>query len=174
MRAHRLAPGPLTHEQDSHPTAVHPRRTAHVSLTAGDRPGRRQGRGAECRRLSLLMEGSVECLLLRPARRRWALHRPASPLLSPPRPTGPATRETEGPLPREENTFPAADLKPESLEEGRSRSQRLWCFLSETSNTVSKATKRRHTSRAPRASTPPPPEGQPACPPASGVPPTAG
>lgn len=54
----------------------------------------------------------------------------AGALLSPPRPTGSVTREMEGPLPREEeNNFPAADLTPVSLEEGRSRSQRLQHFL---------------------------------------------
>ena len=51
MRAHRLAPGPLTHDGDKHPRAVHPRRTAHVSLTARDPLGPRQGFGAECLRL---------------------------------------------------------------------------------------------------------------------------
>ena len=82
------------------------------------------------------MEDSVECLLMWPAQRCWDSTPPrvsrlrAGALLSPLRPTGSVTREMEGPLPREEeNNFPAADLTPVSLEEGRSRSQRLQHFL---------------------------------------------
>lgn len=106
-----------------------------------------------------------------PARRCWDSRPPrvlllrAGARLSPPCPTGSVTREAEGPLPREEeNNLPTAGLTPESLEEGRLRSQRLQPFLGETPSSFKGNQTASHKLGTKREHRPARPEEQPGLP----------